>query len=128
MKGGRHSEEQIIAILKQGEAGVTTAELCRLHGIREQTYYRRKAKYGGMESCDAKRQKQLGRRESKAEARGDRTGAEGRALKQLEAPAGLRSAVSHVEGHHGDGGKMRNLEVETAVQNADCGWKSAFVG
>jgi transposase-like protein len=54
MKGTRHSEEQIIAILKQGEAGVTTAELCRQHGITEQTYYRWKAKYGGMESGDAK--------------------------------------------------------------------------
>jgi putative transposase len=60
MKGTRHSEEQIIAILKQGEAGVTTAELCRQHGISEQTYYRWKAKYGGMDSSEAKRVKQLG--------------------------------------------------------------------
>ena len=59
MKGTRHSEEQIIAILKQGEAGVTTAELCRQHGISEQTYYRWKAKYGGMDSSEAKRLKQL---------------------------------------------------------------------
>src|SRR5436309_6325566 len=59
MKGTRHSEEQIIAILKQGEAGLTTAELCRQHGISEQTYYRWKAKYGGMESGEAKRLKQL---------------------------------------------------------------------
>ena len=40
MKGTRHSEEQIIAILKQGEAGLATADLCRQHGISEQTYYR----------------------------------------------------------------------------------------
>jgi putative transposase len=46
MKGTRHSEEQIIAILKQGEAGLTTAELCRQHGITEQTY-RWKASTGG---------------------------------------------------------------------------------
>src|SRR4029077_17723778 len=59
MKGKRHSEEQIIAILKQGEAGLTTAELCRQHGITEQTYYRWKAKYGGMDSREAKRLKQL---------------------------------------------------------------------
>jgi len=59
MKGTRHSEEQIITILKQGEAGLTTAELCRQHGITEQTYYRWKAKYGGMESGDAKKMKQL---------------------------------------------------------------------
>ena len=50
MKGTRHSEEQIIAILKQGEAGLTTAELCRQQGITEQTYYRWKAKYGGMDT------------------------------------------------------------------------------
>jgi putative transposase len=59
MKGTRHSEEQIIAILKQGEAGLTTAELCRQHGMSEQTYYRWKAKYGGMDSGEAKRPKQL---------------------------------------------------------------------
>jgi putative transposase len=40
MKGTRHSEEQIISILKQGEAGLGTAELCRQHAITEQTYYR----------------------------------------------------------------------------------------
>src|SRR5438128_6000521 len=65
MKGTRHSEEQIIAILKQGEAGLTTAELCRQHGISEQTYYRWKAKYGGMESGDAKKLKQLERENRK---------------------------------------------------------------
>ena len=59
MKGTRHSEEQIIAILKQGEAGLTTAELCRQHNITEQTYYRWKAKYGGLDSSEAKRLKQL---------------------------------------------------------------------
>jgi putative transposase len=59
MKGTRHSEEQIIAILKQGEAGLTTTELCRQQGITEQTYYRWKAKYGGMESGNAKKMKQL---------------------------------------------------------------------
>jgi hypothetical protein len=51
MKGTRHSEEQIIAILKQGEAGLTTAALCRQHGITEQTYYRWKAWYGHRFSC-----------------------------------------------------------------------------
>ena len=59
MKGTRHSEEQIIAILKQGEAGLTTAELCRQHGITEQTYYRWKAKYGGMELSELQRLKQI---------------------------------------------------------------------
>lgn len=59
MKGTRHSEEQIIAILKQGEAGSTTVELCRQHGITEQTYYRWTAKYRGMDSSEAKQLKQL---------------------------------------------------------------------
>src|SRR2546425_2571283 len=60
MKGTRHSEEQIIAILKQGEAGLTTAELCRQHGISEQTYYRWKAKYGGTGKGEDERMKQMG--------------------------------------------------------------------
>ena len=59
MRGTRHSEEQIIAILKQAENGVKTAELCRQHGISEQTLYRRKAKYGGLDVGDAKRMRQL---------------------------------------------------------------------
>jgi putative transposase len=59
VKGIRHSEEQIITILKQGEAELATAELCRQHGISEQTYYRCKAKCGGMESADVKKLRQL---------------------------------------------------------------------
>ena len=59
MKGTRHSEEQIIAILKQGEPGLETTDLCRRHGISEQTYYRWKAKFGGMETGDAKKLKHL---------------------------------------------------------------------
>ena len=59
MRGTRHSEEQIIAILKQAEKGVATGEVCRQHGISEQTFYRWKAKYGGLEVSDAKKLKQL---------------------------------------------------------------------
>jgi putative transposase len=59
LKGTRHSEEEIIAILKQGEAGLATGELCRQHGISEQTYYRWKAKYRGMDSGEAKKLKHL---------------------------------------------------------------------
>ncbi|MBV9180945.1 MAG: transposase [Acidobacteria bacterium] len=57
MKGTRHSEEQMIAILKQGEAGLSTAELCRQHNITEQTYDRWKAEYGSMESGGGKKLK-----------------------------------------------------------------------
>jgi putative transposase len=59
MKGKRHTEEQIIGILKQSEAGLKTAEICRQAGISEQTFYRRKAKYGGLEASDAKRLRRL---------------------------------------------------------------------
>ena len=59
MKRKRHTEEQIIAILKEHEAGVKTAELCRKHGISEGTFYNWKAKYGGLEVPDAKRLKAL---------------------------------------------------------------------
>ena len=59
MRRTRHSEEQIIAILKQADNGVKTAELCRQHGIVGQTLHRWKAKYGGMDVSDAKKLKQL---------------------------------------------------------------------
>jgi putative transposase len=59
MRGTRHSEEQVIAILKQADSGVKTAELCRQHGITEATYYRWKARFGGMDVSDAKKLKQL---------------------------------------------------------------------
>ena len=59
MKGKRHSEEQIIAILKQSEAGMKTPEVCRQAGVSEQTFYRWKSKYGGLEASDAKRLRRL---------------------------------------------------------------------
>ena len=59
MKRSRHTEEQIIAILKEHEAGLKTAELCRNHGISEPTFYNWKSKYGGLEVSEAKRLKGL---------------------------------------------------------------------
>jgi putative transposase len=55
----RFSEEQIIGILKEAEAGMKVAELCRKHGIAEATYYNWKAKFGGMTVSDAQRLKAL---------------------------------------------------------------------
>lgn len=59
MRGTRHSEEQIIGVLKQAEAGMPTEEVCRQQGISEATFYRWKSKYGGMDVGEAKRLKQL---------------------------------------------------------------------
>ena len=59
MRKGRFNEEQIIAILKESETGVGTEELCRRHGITRQTFYRWKAKYGGMEVSVARRLRAL---------------------------------------------------------------------
>ena len=59
MKGKRFTEEQIIGVLKEAEAGAATKDLCRRHGISEQSFYRWKAKYGGMEVSDAKRLRAL---------------------------------------------------------------------
>jgi transposase-like protein len=55
MKRKRHTEEQIIAILKEHEAGMKTADLCRKHGISEASFYNWKTKYGGLEVSEAKR-------------------------------------------------------------------------
>jgi putative transposase len=59
MKKLRYTESQIIQILKQGEAGVPTADLCREHGISSATYYNWKAKYGGMDTSGVKRLREL---------------------------------------------------------------------
>jgi putative transposase len=59
MKKQRFTEEQIIAVLKEQEAGAKAADLCRKHGISEATFYNWKAKYGGMEVSEAKRLKTL---------------------------------------------------------------------
>ena len=59
MKRKQYSEEQIIFILKEAEAGAIVADVIRKHGIADGTYYRWKAKYGGMEVSDAKRLKQM---------------------------------------------------------------------
>ena len=59
MRKSRFTETQIIGMIKEQEAGLPTAELCRKHGLSPATFYKLKAKYGGMDLSDTKRLKQL---------------------------------------------------------------------
>jgi len=77
MKSKRFTEEQIIGILKQAQAGMKIVDLCRMHGISDATFYNWRSKYGGMEVSDAKRLKDLE--------------AENRRLKQMLADAMLEN-------------------------------------
>lgn len=59
MKRGRFNEEQIIGILKEHEAGISVADLCRKHGVSDASIYKWKEKYGGMDVSEARRLKTL---------------------------------------------------------------------
>jgi len=65
MKRSRFSDEQIISILKERQAGLSAVELCRKYGVSDATFYKWRSKYGGMEVAEAKRLKALGEENGK---------------------------------------------------------------
>ena len=75
----RLTESQIVAILKEAEAGLPVPELCRKHGIGQSTFYKWRSKYGGMEASDVRRLKELVE--------------ENRRLKQMYAELSLKSQM-----------------------------------
>ncbi len=83
MKKSRFSEQQIINILKQADAGVKVQDLCRQHGISDATYYKWKSKYGGMEASDIKRLREVEVENSKLKRMFADLALENRALKDL---------------------------------------------
>jgi len=83
MKKSRFTENQIIAILKEGEAGFQVKEICRKHGISDATYYNWKSKYGGMGASDLKRMKEMEQELSQLKRMFADMALENRALKDL---------------------------------------------
>ena len=83
MKKSRFTETQIVAILKEVDAGVLVKDICRKHGISDATYYNWKSKYGGMEANDLKRMKDLERELSQFKRMYADLALENRAMKDL---------------------------------------------
>ena len=83
MKRTRFTETQIIGILKEADSGMQVKELCRKHGVSDQTYYNWKSKYGGMEASDLKQMKELERELSQMKRMYADLALENRALKDL---------------------------------------------
>jgi putative transposase len=83
MKKTRFTENQIIAILKEGEAGIQVKEICRKHGISDATYYNWRSKYGGMSASDLKRLKETEQELSQLKRMYADMALENRALKDL---------------------------------------------
>jgi putative transposase len=101
MKRARFTEEQIIGVLKEHEAGAKTADLARKHGVSEATLYNWKAKYGGMDVPEAKRLKQLEDENAKlkkllAEQMLDARRASRASVKKMVGPAVQREGVAHL--------------------------------
>ena len=117
MKRKQSTEEQIITILKEAEAGAKVGDLIRRHGIAEGTYYRWKAKYGGMAVSEQQERQMLKRRiragMDKAKALGTRSGAPiGRPRITAEQQSGIPSLRREGRSYQGD---LRKLELSKSV-------------
>jgi putative transposase len=83
MKRSKFSEHEIVAILKEADAGESVKEVCRQHGISPATYYQWKSKYGGLEASDLKRMKELERENARLKQLYAELSLENKALKDL---------------------------------------------
>ncbi|HCJ23172.1 MAG TPA: IS3 family transposase [Erythrobacter sp.] len=106
MKRTRFSEEKIIGVLKEAEAGMKTADLARRHGVSEATIYNWKAKYGGLEVSEARRLRELEGENAKlkrllADTMLDNVALKDRLGKKVLTPAAMREAVAHLQACHG---------------------------
>ena len=107
MRKSRYSEEQIIGILREHEAGASVTDLSRRHGVSQQTIYRWKQKYGGLELSELRRLKQLEAENARLKKlvadqaldnqRGTRERVQGVAGKKVVTPAARREAVAHLK-------------------------------
>ena len=85
MKQRSHSTEEVIRILRQADGGQTAQAVCREHNISEQTFYRWKKKYGGMELFDARRLKELEKENAELKKMRAESMLENRILKEVNA-------------------------------------------
>ena len=102
MKGSRFSEEQIIGVLREHEAGAKTEEVCRRHGISSATFYKWKAKYGGLEVSEARRLKALEDENRRLKKLLAESMLDNAALKDLLGKNGLKPAARTRSGHPTD--------------------------
>jgi len=83
MKRSRFTEHQILAVLKEADAGATVKDLCRRHGISPATYYQWKSKYSGLQASDLKKIRELERENAQLKQLYAETSLENQALKEL---------------------------------------------